>query len=149
MNRKFIPLLGLSLCVATPFFGQTQADAEALVKKALAFAKANGMYKMIQAVNQQNPELRNGELYVWVLDLEEKVMAAHGATAKLIGKDFSEAKDANEVPYAQKAVDIAVDKGSGWLEYKFRNPVTQKMGSKMSYVEKYHNFVIGCGIYKD
>jgi signal transduction histidine kinase len=140
--------VGIAVCLGSPLGGQTREDAQALVKKAIEYAKANGTYKLIQAVNRQDPELRQGELYVWIVDLEEKIMAAHGANPKLVGQDFSGARDPDGVAYAVKAVEIATASGSGWLDYKFKHPVTQQIETKTCYVEKHKIFVVACGVYK-
>jgi signal transduction histidine kinase len=131
-----------------PLAGQAKEEAQALVKQAIEYSKINGTYKLIQAVNRQDPEFRKGELYIWMVDLEEKNMAAHGANPKLVGQDFSGARDPDDFPYAQKAVEVALQQGSGWIEYKFKNPETQKLGTKICYVEKHKFFVIACGAYK-
>lgn len=148
MLKPLVALVGLCLCLSTPLYTQTPEEAQALVKKAIEYAKTNGTYKLLQAVNKQDPEFRKGELYLWIVDLEEKLMAAHGANPKLVGQDFSGAKDPDNVPYAQKAVEIAVEKGSGWLDYKFKNPINNEIGTKTCYVEKHRIFVIACGVYK-
>jgi len=148
MIRESVLTVGISLCLATPFYGQTKEDAQSLVKKAIEYAKANGTYKLIQAVNKQDPEIRKGELYIWIVDLEEKIMAAHGANPKLVGQDFSGARDPDGVAYAQKAAEIAVENGSGWVEYKFKHPETQQIATKICYVEKHKIFVVACGVYK-
>jgi hypothetical protein len=148
MIRRSSLVIGVCVCLAAPGFGQTREDAQALVKKGIEFAKANGTYKLIQAVNRQDPEVRKGELYLWMVDLEEKIMAAHGANPKLVGQDFSGARDPDDVPYAQKAVEVALQNGSGWIEYKFKHPDTQKIETKVCYVEKHRIFVIACGVYK-
>lgn len=147
LNKVFF-LVGLSVCLSAPLAGQTKEDAQALVKKGIEFAKTHGTYKLIQAINKQDPELRKGELYLWMVDLEEKIMAAHGANPKLIGQDFSGARDPDNVAYAQRAAEIAAENGSGWLEYKFQHPETKAIASKICYVEKYKIFVIACGVYK-
>lgn len=148
MIHRSVFVLGLSMCLAAPSPGQTREEAQALVKKAIEYGKANGSYKLLQAVNRQDPELRKGELYIWIVDLEEKIMAAHGANPKLVGQDFSGTRDPDGVAYAQKAADIAVESGSGWFDYKFKHPETQKVETKSCYVEKYKIFVVACGVYK-
>lgn len=147
MNRNLQCSLGLSLLVSTSLLAQSQADAEAFVKNAIVFAKANGAYKLIKAVNAQDPQFHKGELYIWCADLDG-VMIAHGANPKLIGKDFSERQDADAIRYVQEAVKVAQDKGSGWIEYKFMNPVTKQVQPKVCFVEKYETIVVCCGIYK-
>ena len=66
-RSTFIAMLGI--CLTVPGMGQSKEDAQALVKKAIEFSKANGTYKLIQAVNRQDPEFRQGELYIWMVDL--------------------------------------------------------------------------------
>lgn len=141
-------MIGINICLSAAIFGQTKDDAQALVKKGIEFAKANGAFKLIQAINKQDPEFRKGELYLWIVDLDEKIMAAHGANPKLVGQDFSGAKDEDGVAYAVKAAEIATNTGSGWLEYKFKNPETNQIGKKQCYVEKYKIFLVACGVYE-
>ena len=147
MLWKTMPMVGLCLALGAPLFGQTKEEAEGLVKKAVTFAKANGAYKLVQAINKQDPEFRKGELYLWMVDIEEKRMAAHGDNPKLVGADFSGVKDVDGVAYAQQAVEIGVEKGSGWVTYKFKHPETHQVASKTCYVEKFRIFVIACGVY--
>lgn len=148
MVRRSAFFLGFCLSLTVPLLGQTKEEAQALVKKAIEYAKTQGGYKLVQAVNRQDPELRKGELYIWIVDIEEKIMAAHGANPKLVGQDFSGARDPDGVAYAQKATEIAVKKGSGWLDYKFKHPGTGNIETKACYVEKYKIFVVACGVYK-
>lgn len=147
MDRKKWLRLGFGILIAAPLLGQTQADAEAFVKKAITFAKTNGVFKLIKAVNAQDPQFRQGELYIWIVD-GEGVMLAHGANPKLIGKDMGEAKDSGDVHYAQEAAKLGQAKGSGWFDYQYVNPVTKQVQPKTCYVEKCEEVVVACGIYK-
>lgn len=140
-------VLGLLAVGFVPLRAQSQAEAEAFVKKAIVFAKTNGEYKLIKAVNSQDPQFRQGELYIWIVD-SEGVMLANGANPKLIGKDMGEAKDSSNVRFAQQAAQLGENQGSGWFEYKFMNPVTQQVQPKLCFVEKYNSVVVACGIYK-
>ena len=38
--------------------------------------------------------------------------------------------------------------GGGWVEYKWTNPETKKIGPKSTYVEKFDSLIVGCGYYK-
>jgi signal transduction histidine kinase len=145
--KRVYLLLSLMVLGAFPGRAQSQAEAEAFVKKAITFAKANGEYKLIKAVNAQEPQFRQGELYIWIVD-GEGVMLANGANPKLIGKDMAEAKDSSNVRFAQQAAQLGESQGSGWFEYKFMNPVTQQVQPKLCYIEKYNSVVVACGIYK-
>jgi signal transduction histidine kinase len=146
MLKKNLILLGLSAVVALPVLGQSKEEAEAFVKQAAAFAKENGTYKLIKAVNTPDGQFKKGELYIWIVDMDG-VMLAHGANSKLIGKDFSEAHDSESVRYAEEAVKVAQKQGSGWIDYRFVHPETKKVQAKTCYVEKCGPIVIACGIY--
>jgi len=47
----------------------------------------------------------------------------------------------NEILKAVKKSD------KGWASYKIQNPLTRKVEEKQSYVEKFDDIIIGCGIY--
>ena len=38
--------------------------------------------------------------------------------------------------------------GGGWVEYDFRNPATDSVQPKMSYVMRCGDISLGCGVYK-
>ncbi len=139
--------LGLSVCLAAPAFTQTEADAQAFVKSAVAFAKTNGTYKLIKEVNSPTTQFKKGELYIFMLDMDG-VMLAHGANPKLVGTDMSERRDSNNVRYIQDFIKVAEEKGSGWVDYKFTNPETGKIEDKTTFIEKVQIVIIGCGVYK-
>ena len=139
--------LGLSIYLAAPVLTQTEMDAEAFVKNAVVYAKANGTYKLIKEVNSPTTQFRKGELYIFILDMEGVVLA-HGVDSKLVGVDLSERRDSNNVRYIQDFIKVAEDKGSGWVDYKFTNPETGKIEDKTTFVEKHQIVIIGCGIYK-
>lgn len=139
--------MGLSVYLAAPLLTQTEADAQAFVKSAVAFAKANGTYKLIKEVNAPATQFRKGELYIFVIDMEGIVMG-HGANPKLVGKDLSEREDSGSVRYIQEFIKLANEKGSGWVDYQFTNPETGKVEAKTTFIEKVDEVIVGCGVYK-
>ena len=147
MTHRRLSLLSIGLFAAIALTAQGPADAEALVKQAFEFAKIHGTYKLIKEVNSPDGHFRKGELYIWIVDMEG-VMLAHGANAKMVGKDSSERQDTDAVHYAQEAIKIAETKGNGWFSYKFVNPETKQIQSKECYVQRLDEVVIACGAYK-
>lgn len=128
----------------------TAEEAVALVKKTIAYYKANGKEKTFAAINEQNPELRNKDLYIFGSKAQEgQPLAAHGANPKMVGKDMGMLKDADGNPFAKKIIDIALSKeGKGWVDYKWPNPVTKAIEPKSTYVERVDDVYFACGIYK-
>jgi cytochrome c len=125
----------------------TAAEAEAMVKKAVAYIKANGPEKAYEEFTN-GKSFKDRDLYIIVYDLNGKNLA-QGANPKLVGKDLIGLKDPDGKPLIQMFVDLAKSKGKGWVEgYKFLNPVSQKIEDKAMYLERVGDTLVGCGIYK-
>lgn len=125
----------------------TKADAEALVKKAIAFVKENGKEKGFAEISNPKGKFVKEDVYVTVYDMNGKCLA-HGSNAKLIGKDLIGMKDPDGVAYVKERIDIAKSKGKGWQDYKFNNPVTKKIEPKTAYLEKSEDVIFSAGAYK-
>ena len=142
-------LLGLVMAGSAQAADQgSAAEAEAMVKKAVAFIKANGPEKAYDEFTN-GKAFKDRDLYVIVYDLNGKNLA-QGANPKLVGKDLIGLKDPDGKPLIQMFVDLAKSKGKGWVEgYKFLNPVSQKIEGKAMYLERVGDTLVGCGIYKN
>jgi signal transduction histidine kinase len=127
----------------------TPAETEALVKEAIAFAKANGKEAAFKEITKLGGRFHKhgGELYVFVYDLDGKVLA-HGQGAGKVGVNQSKAKDPDGVEYVQDRIKLAKSKGKGWHDYKFVNPKDGKKEPKTSYIEVWDGLIFGAGIYK-
>jgi cytochrome c len=151
--RKILQMIllagSLGLCVA----GQAAAmhgsaeEAVAMVQKVIAYMKANGKAKTIAEVNNLNGQFRDRDLYVTINTLDA-VTLAHGANAKMQGKNLIDLKDADGKPFMRERLELVKAKGKGWQDYKFVNPVTKQIEPKAMYFERYEDVIINCGIYK-
>lgn len=155
MNRKHL-LKAFALAALIPFAATvhaanaagTPAEAEAMVKKVAAFIKANGTDKAFEEVTN-GKSFKDRDLYIFIYDLNGKCVA-HGANAKLVGKDLIAMKDPDGKPLVKMLVDVAKEKGHGWTDtVKFRNPTTDKIQTRVNYVERVGDFAVGSGVYKD
>ena len=125
----------------------TAAEAEAMVKRAVAFIKSNGADKAYEEFTN-GKSFKDRDLYIVVYDLNGKNLA-QGANPKLVGKELIGLKDPDGKPLIKMFVDLAKEKGKGWVEgYKFLNPVSQKIEGKAMYLERVGDTLVGCGIYK-
>lgn len=125
----------------------TQPEAEALVKKAVAYLKANGPEKAAEEFTN-GKSFKDRDLYVVYTEFGGKVLA-HGGNPKLVGKNLTGMKDSDGNPFFQMLVDLAKTKGKGWSSsYRFINPTTQKIEAKVMYVEAVGDTYIGVGVYK-
>jgi hypothetical protein len=150
MTKKiFISLVVIScfLIGATLAFAQAKPDdAQGWVKKGIEFLKANGKDKSLAAFSDPKGQFVKDDLYIYVLDLNGK-MLAH-PKADLVGKDFMVVKDKDGKLFAVDMVKIAKEKGSGWVDYKRENPQTKAVDPKTVYFEKVDDLIICSGAYK-
>lgn len=126
----------------------TADEAGALVKKGIAYLKANGAEKAYAAFNDPAGQFVDRDLYLFVFDMNGKTLA-HGANKKLLDKTLIDLKDADGKAFIKEFVDVANKKGKGWVEYKWPHPQTKAIENKASYIEKLPDgTLIGVGIYK-
>ena len=150
MKKGFVIFwVGLFLVgVLTTGYAKTEPDeAKAFLEKAVSYYKAHGKEKSLKEFSNPNGEFVKGELYIFIWDLNGIVLA-HGTNQKLIGKDVSGLKDADGKLFVKEGMDLAKTKGSGWVDYKWTNPVNKKVEAKATYVKKVDDIIFCCGIYK-
>jgi cytochrome c len=148
--KKFIALLAAALSLGSPALAEERAtpdDAQELVKTAIALTKRAGREKAFKEMQNKNGAFIYKDLYIIVIDLKGKCLV-QGAFPERVGMDLLGAKDVDGVLYMQDRIKIAQTSGSGWQEYKFKNPANGKMEQKKVYVEKFEDTVFACGAYK-
>lgn len=124
----------------------TAEEATALVKKAVAYLKANGKDKTLAEMSNNKGQFVDRDLYISVYDMNGKVIA-HGTNAKLIGKDVSALKDADGKQFVKDILTQAKASGKGKSNYKWQNPVTKEIQAKSVYFEKADDMVFSGGYY--
>jgi signal transduction histidine kinase len=125
----------------------TAKEAEAMVKKGLAFIKANGKDKGYAEIIGKSAQFVDRDLYLVVYQLDGKVLA-HGANEKMVGKMLIDLKDVDGKEFVRERVEMGKAKSSFWQDYKFTNPVTKKVEPKSMYCERLDDAVLCGGIYK-
>jgi signal transduction histidine kinase len=126
----------------------TKEEAAAMVKKAVAYAKANGKDKLLTEVsNGSKGQFYDRDLYVSVWSPDAKVLA-HGANPKLVGTDVGDLKDADGKPFMKEILTKAAASDNGWVDYKWANPVSKEVQPKSAYFEKVGDMIISTGYYK-
>jgi cytochrome c len=125
----------------------TSAEATAMVKKGVAFIKANGKEKGFAEITSKSGQFTDRDLYLVVYGLDG-VVHAHGANEKMVGKNLIDLKDVDGKAFVKERVELAQSKGTFWQDYKFTNPVTKKIEPKSMYCEKLNDAVVCGGIYK-
>jgi signal transduction histidine kinase len=139
-------LAGLSL-PAVAADHATKDEAMAMVKKAVGMIQQSGADKAYAAFDDKAGGFTDRDLYVVVYGLDGKVLA-HGANAKLIGKDLIDAQDVDGKYYVKERTELARKQGEFWQDYKFVNPVTKKIQPKEMYCQRIGETAVCAGVYK-
>lgn len=125
----------------------TAAEATAMVKKGVAFIKANGKEKGYAEISNKKGQFTDRDLYLTVYGMDGTVHA-HGANEKMIGKNLIGLKDIDGKEFVKERVELGKSKGTFWQDYKFTNPTNKKIEPKAMYCEKLEDTVVCGGIYK-
>jgi cytochrome c len=152
VSGKFWALTGLVFALAcVPSLAPagdkgTKDEAVAMVKKAIAFIKANGNDKAFAEISNRSGQFNDRDLYVVVYDLNAKCLA-HGANPKMIGRDLIDNKDPDGKEYMKERAELMQKSPTAWQNYKFRNPTSNQMEPKTMYLERFGDLIVGCGVY--
>lgn len=137
--------VGLFLCSAAwaADFG-TADEAKAMTDKAVAFFDANGKDKAFTAFNAGTDGFKDRDLYLFVYD-KDGVCVSHGSNPAMIGKNLLALKDADGKELIKEIVAIPA---TGWVNFKWKNPQTQEIMKKKSYIVHKGDFWFGVGAYE-
>ena len=146
---KVVAALTLLVAVGTPALAgefATKDEAQAMVAKAVAFVQAQGPEKAYAEFSNKSGAFVDRDLYVVVYGMDGKVLA-HGANAKLVGKDMMDATDVDGKPYVKERLALAAKKADFWQDYKFVNPVTKKIEPKQMFCHPLPDTAVCAGVY--
>ena len=124
----------------------TLQEAEAMVKKAVAYYEKNGKDKTIAELSKSPGPFVDRDLYVTIYDLQGNSLAH--INPKMVGKNLMERRDGNGVYIVRDRMAAAQKGSSGWQDITFFNPVSKKVEPKRVYWEKHDNLVFSAGAYK-
>jgi cytochrome c len=126
----------------------TREEAVAMVKRVQDKFRKEGAEATFKAViDQSTAEFHDRDLYPFIYDLTG-LNVAHGARPALVGKNLISLKDQDGKYLVREMIAIVTTSGSGWIDYKWPNPITNKIEDKSSYVEKLGDYFVGVGVYR-
>ncbi len=148
--RKMLVAVLISTLFTSTFADEralaTTKEAETLVHRAVDFVKKEGREKALAVFNDTKGPFTYRDLYLFVLDLDGKVVA-HGKTPAFVGRN--DTKDpSGKYGFAARTLAIGKDPGKGWMEYSIENPVSKQVELKVAYVERVDDLIISCGVFK-
>ncbi len=126
-------------------YGTTQ-EAEAMVKKAIAFYKKNGKDKAIAEFNKNPGAFVDRDLYVTVYTPNADALAH--INPKMVGKNMMDLRDGDGKYHIKERMEMAQKANSGWQDFSFYNPVQKKVEPKRMYWEKHDGLIFASGAYK-
>lgn len=133
---------------ADPAAFGTKDEAVAMVKRVQEMFKKDGAAATFKAVSDPSTkEFHDRDLYVFIYDMSGRCVA-HGARPALIGKNLIDIKDQDGRYLIREMIELAKAPGSGWVDYKWPNPQTNKIEDKSSFVEKMGDYFVGVGVYR-
>jgi cytochrome c len=142
----------LSLPMAVAISGAVLAADHASLDEAKAMAaKAAAHYRQAGAAQalddfQKSPAWRDRDLYVFAAN-KDAVMLVNAASPALIGKNLATFKDVDGKLFLQEMI---ATKEQAWVDYKWRNPQSNAVEQKTSYVIRVDDAtILGVGAYKN
>lgn len=151
MRPTFIGLLFAALILApihttAAEFG-TRQEAVAMVKRVVEQFQKYGAQETFKTVSDPSSDTyHDRDLYPFIFDMTG-VNMAHGARSALVGKNLLNLKDQDGKYLLQEMIEVTNSSGSGWVDYKWPNPIHNRIEDKSSYVEKMGDYFVGVGVY--
>ncbi len=124
----------------------TADEAVALVQRAIALRQRLSGDAFLRTITDPAQPYHDRDMYVFVLDTSG-LYHAFGGNVQRVG---TRVQDVPGIAGDALVRDIVAqaDRGPGWVEYDFRNPVSGQVQAKMSYVRRINEGYLGCGVYK-
>ena len=126
----------------------TKEEAVAMVNRVQEMFAERGADATFKAVDDKNyKEFLDRDLYPFISDFKGSIVA-HGDRSAMIGRNFFDLKNQDGSYFVRAMIDITKDGGSGWIDYKWPNPLTNKIEDKSAYVTKLgEGYFVGVGVY--
>lgn len=127
----------------------TAEDARKMLNDAADLVNRQGMAKAAAAFNQPKGPFVRDDLYVFAVNLQSGRFEAHGANPKWTGTDASDLHDVEGHALIQEMLELAKTKGEGTVDYVWRNPVTNAVEKKRTFVKRANGALVGVGFYTE
>lgn len=127
----------------------TAGDAQKMLGDAVAYAAKNGLPAASKAFNDTKGAFVHDDLYVFAVNLDSGIFEAHGMNPAWTGTNARDLRDVEGRALVQEMIDQAKAKGSGAVDYVWRNPVTNAVERKRSFIQRVENSLLGVGYYLD
>ncbi|HJW25512.1 MAG TPA: cache domain-containing protein [Rhodocyclaceae bacterium] len=124
-------------------------DARKLLEQAADLVNREGMAKAAAAFNDVKGTFVKDDLYVFAVNLDNGKFEAHGVNPKWAGTDASELRDVEGHALIKEMMELAKSKGEGTVDYVWRNPLTNAVEKKRTFVKRANGALVGVGYYTE
>ncbi|GEM_PF-1797076 len=147
MRKYIIALLSMIAFSTQSVCAQEMAtpdEAKAMALRAAEYVKTVGAEKAFAAFGTPGGEWHDRDLYIAVVTADG-TQPLNGANTAMNGKNFWNLQDINGKFFYREVA--AVEKET-WVEYIWKNPVTQKPATKKAYVVNVDGYRVLSGAYE-
>lgn len=125
----------------------TESEAQSMLDQAVQLVHSQGMDKAAKLFNSPKGKFVHDDLYVFAVNLASGKFEAHGSNPKWTGTQASDVHDVEGHALINDMINLALKDGSGSVDYVWRNPVTNAIEKKRSFIRREGNSLIGVGYY--
>lgn len=131
-----------------PAVAATAEQAKAWVERAVAHIKAVGKDRAFADFSRKDGDFVQGELYIFCY-AKDGTNLAHGGNPAFVGENLLHVKDPDGFEVNAEIIKLGLSQGTGWIDFKWPNPVSKKVEQKRAYVIKVDDqTVCGSGFYR-
>lgn len=153
MNRRGILALAVgALLACAPTAGAVEKltgdQVRDLTQEAAKLLQTRDLEQARRTFHADGP-FRFGEIYVNVID-GNGTWLVYPPNPKHEGKSVLNVRDADGKLLVQDIIRTARDKGEGWVEYRWLNPVSNRIEPKLTYVKQVpgKDMIVYVGMYR-
>lgn len=122
------------------------AEAKRLLAKAMK-AMVESEQESIDEFNDPEGNFIEGDLYVFVMDMNSGKFLAHGASPELVGRSHDEILSPDNKPILTELLTLAKENGRGVHTYQWLNPQSNKVETKHTFYRVLDNKLVAVGYY--
>lgn len=127
----------------------TAQDCRNLVQRAAEMFKDQGREMALKAIDSKQGPFVKGDLYVFAITTTDNRLLAHPWEKTLKRIKMDNFKDSNGKAFFKEFLQVALNGGSGWVEYTWAKPEAKEPSPKRAYIMKVpgEDIYIGSGYY--
>lgn len=151
IHTTFIVGILIACCAALAWAeGATKDEVVAKCEAAAKLIQDKGVELASQAIADKEGPFVWKDTYVFLMDLDGK-MIAHPIKPELTQRDnLVTVEDTNGKPLFVEFIQVAGNRGTGWVDYMWPKPGQDAPAAKSSYIYRVKGtpYFVGAGIYK-